>query len=577
MIRRPNLASRLGRWLLGLTIAGLAIGGFLASAARAQEATGDWHGAIATAVGELRVVVKLRSGAGGLEGVVLAPDQSDDPIPLADVKLAGDRLSLAAPSVHGSYAGRWDAARQAWVGEWTQGAVMPLVLERGDLAKGPVVTGLDGRWEGLLGTAERGLHIVFRVRQGAYGAVALLDSPDQLVMGMPLKGLARDGAAVRFEQALIRGSYAGTLSADGQTLTGAWTQNGITQPLNFTRQAAETAALRRPQTPTPPFPYRAVEVAFDSAPGVRLAGTLTLPPGQGPFPAAVLITGSGAQDRDETLLGHKPFAVLADHLTRKGIAVLRYDDRGFAKSTGNFAQATSPDFATDAEAAVGFLRSRPEIDPARIGLIGHSEGGMIAPIAAVKDPKVAYVVLLAGPGVPSLDLMAAQRHAVFVARGANPAVAAKQEAVMAKLDRAVLQAPSPEAARAEARKVLGEALAAQGASPDAAAAQTELMGSKWYRYFIAYDPRPTLAKVRQPILALNGSKDVQVVASQNLPAIREATKGNKDVTVLELPGLNHLFQTAQTGAPGEYLRNEETFSPKALEIVSSWIVARTRR
>jgi pimeloyl-ACP methyl ester carboxylesterase len=472
MIFRPNLSSRLGRWLLGLSIAGLAIGGFVASAARAQEAAGDWHGVLAVPGAELRVGVRLEAGADGkLTGALTSPDQSPRPTPIADAAVTNGKLVFSVPMVRGRYEGRWDAAKDAWVGTWSQLQPLPLVLERGPVPE-----------------------------------------------------------------------------------------------------------LARTQVPAKPYPYRETEVAFDSAPGVKLAGTLTIPPGKGPFPAAVLITGSGAQDRDESLMGHKPFLVLADHLTRHGIAVLRYDDRGFAKSTGRFATATSQDFADDAEAAVAFLRTRPEIDARRIGLVGHSEGGMIAPMVAVKDPKVAYLVMIAGPGAPSRLLMVAQREAILKALGAPPEAIARSQAAFDRATDAVLAAKDPFETKATLAKLADEQLpGADPAMKSMMEAQFAQLATPWYRFFIAYDPGPTLARVRQPILAVNGSKDLQVVASQNLPAIRAATKSNKDVTLVELPGLNHLLQTAGTGAPSEYGKIAETMSPKALETISAWIVAHTRR
>ena len=439
----------------------------LASAAQAQEATGDWHGVLKVGPSELRLGLTVTAGPdGAMTGQLISPDQGGPPIPISEVRGGDGKLSFTAPAVRGRFDGVWDAAQQAWVGSWSQGATLPLTL-----TKGPV------------------------------------------------------------------------------------------------------AVRARRQTPTKPYPYREEEVVFDSAPGVRLAGTLTLPPGKGPFPAVALITGSGAQDRNETMAGHQPFLVLADHITRKGVAVLRVDDRGVGRSTGNFGTATSSDFAVDAEAAAGYLRSRPDIAASKVGLLGHSEGGMIAPMVAAKDAKIAFVVLLAAPGAPTRELMKAQRQAVMTVMGASPEAIARAQALMTKVDDAVLQAKSPEAARTEVTRLLSEA--GGDVPPVAGAMQASMIGTAWYREFIAYDPGPTLAKIRVPVLALNGDKDMQVLAQQNLPALRTALRENHDVTVMALPGLNHLFQTAGTGSPQEYGRLEETFSPAALEIISNWIVART--
>jgi pimeloyl-ACP methyl ester carboxylesterase len=290
-----------------------------------------------------------------------------------------------------------------------------------------------------------------------------------------------------------------------------------------------------------------------------------------------MITGSGAQDRDESLLGHKPFLVIADRLTRSGVAVLRYDDRGFAKSTGDFSKATIADFAIDAEAASVWLRKQPGIDPKRVGLIGHSEGGVIAPMVAVKDPKVAFIVMVAGPGAPLGEVMRAQRAALGPAMGMAPETTAKQQAVVDKMLAAMRGSKDDAEAEARALAVLRENAGGFAGSPEQLPGIAKAFSSSWIRGLMDYDPGPTLAKVRVPILAVNGSKDMQVPAEQNLSAIRKATAKNKDVSVVELPGLNHLLQTAPTGAAGEYADIEETVAPIALDTISNWVVAHTKR
>lgn len=439
----------------------------LAGAARAQEVVGAWHGTLANATAELRLGLEITAKpGGGYEGRMISPDQSPAWLPLDNITLQGGRLVIAGSRVAGRFEGQWDAEHQAWVGQWTQGYQMPLVL---------------------------------------------------------LKG--------------------------------------------------KTEPRLRPQTPKPPFPYRAEDVSFDSAPGVRLAGTLTLPQGKGPFPAAVLLNGSGSQDRDESFMGHKAFMLLADALTRRGVAVLRTDDRGFGKSTGDFNAATGADFVTDAQAALAYLRGRREIDGKQIGLIGHSEGGIIAPLVAVADPQTAFVVLLGAPGVPSRELLAAQREAVGRTAGLPPEAIAQNEATWSRLEQALASAPDLAQGQADAAKVLIDT----GMPADTANATVRQIASPWYKWFIAYDPRPTLAKLQVPVLAMNGEKDVQVLARQNLPAIREALKANPDATVVELPGLNHLFQTAPTGAPVEYARIEETMAPAALNTLADWVATHARR
>jgi pimeloyl-ACP methyl ester carboxylesterase len=308
---------------------------------------------------------------------------------------------------------------------------------------------------------------------------------------------------------------------------------------------------------------------------VTLAGTLTLPQGNGPFPAAILITGSGPQDRDESLMGHRPFAVLADYLTRHGIAVLRYDDRGTARSTGSFEGATTADFATDAAAAYAFLRGRPGIDRNKIGYIGHSEGGMVGPLAAPDSPGLAYMVLLAGPGERTRDLLEAQRRAIGQTMGLSAAELDQAGPLNSRLlEIAAGDLPQAEAEAAMRAVLTDEALAGAGLTP----AQRDLMMARvldpWFRWFLRYDPGPALRALHMPVLALNGSLDRQVLPEANLAGIRAALAGNPDVTITLLPGLNHLFQNARTGGIGEYAEIEETMAPVALQTVADWIRAR---
>jgi pimeloyl-ACP methyl ester carboxylesterase len=435
----------------------------------------------------------------------------------------------------------------------------------------PVIEGLDGDWAGAVTTSTGAtIHLVLHVRTDGRGTIVSLDLPDQVSYGVPLRTLKRDGRKVSFSFP-VGGGFEGVLSADGHTIDGAWSGPNYNGPLVFTSRPVAASAPRRPQAPKPPLPYRVEEVTVDSAPGVKLAGALTLPQGKGPFPAVVMITGAGAQDRDETMLGHKPFAVIADRLTRDGIAVLRMDDRGYARSTGDFDTATDDDFAVDTAADVAFLRKRADIDPARIGLIGHSEGGIVAPKVAARDPKIAFIVLMAGVGAPIAEMDKAERASLLPAVGATPDQIRRIQLI---LDHCVIaMRGSKDQAEAHARALA--VIKAEGGDLIRSDAQAEVIATRyssaWTRGLMDYDPRPTLAKVKCPILALNGSKDVQVLPEQNLSAIRQATKGNPDVTIVELPGLNHLFQTAGTGAVGEYAEIEETIAPIALDTMSAWI------
>jgi pimeloyl-ACP methyl ester carboxylesterase len=430
---------------------------------------------------------------------------------------------------------------------------------------------LEGDWDGKLDAGGLTLRIVLHVHSQGGEIVTTVDSPDQNANGLAAKvTLAGDHVSFTAQGAL--GGFEGELGTDGASLAGQWSG----APLAFVRRAAGAAApvVRRPQTPLKPYPYREDLVAYDNpAAHIQLAGTLTLPQGRGPFPAAVLIAGSGAHTRDETVFGHAIFLVLADHLTRHGIAVLRYDKRGLGESRGDFATATSRDFASDVEAGAVYLRTRPEIDPRRIGLIGHSEGGLIAPMVAEQYPSVAFLVLMAGSGVPGDQIIMAQSHAIAAARGVPEPALAAQAAVERKFLDAVMAAKDQPAAQAAAEAVLKAAGMPDGAS----AAQSKAAASDWYRFFLAYDPAPALRRLRLPVLALVGSKDLQVPPDLNLPALREALKSDPAAEVRELPGLNHLFQTARTGSSSEYGEIEETLAPVALDAVTDWIQAHVGR
>ncbi|NKB89036.1 MAG: alpha/beta fold hydrolase [Acidobacteria bacterium] len=345
----------------------------------------------------------------------------------------------------------------------------------------------------------------------------------------------------------------------------------------------EDTGPARPQTPQPPFPYSARDVTYTNPiDNNTLAGTLTVPPGDGRHPAAILITGSGSQDRDETLFNHKPFWVIADHLSRQGIAVLRVDDRGIGGSDGARADITSADFAGDVAAGVAFLREQSDIDPDQIGLIGHSEGGLIAPIVASDDPRLAFLVLLAGTGVDGREVLALQNDLLLRAAGASEAYIEAQISRQQPLWDAMAEGADEEIIDALLTALLEHQLqGVTGAARDQAwesawGPAKRQATSPWFQYFLNTDPATFLEQVAAPVLALNGTLDLQVDAEQNLVPIEAALArgGNDDVTVRRLDRLNHLFQTATTGAVAEYGTIEETFAPEALELMTAWILAR---
>ena len=426
-------------------------------------------------------------------------------------------------------------------------------------------SGIDGSWLGTLDTGAK-LRLELRLTTTDGVLKATLISLDQGSAQIPAAATL-NGAAIKLDMASVGAKLEGTFDKDLTRIDSTFTQGGVSFPLVLARQKGTSAALdppRRPQNPIKPYPYKEEDVAYPNpaADAIKFAATLTIPSGAGPFPAVFLITGSGPQDRDETLRDHKPFLVLSDYLTRQGIVVLRADDRGVGKSEGTFAGATTADFATDAEAALAYLKTRPEVDHRKTGLIGHSEGGIIAPLVASRNQDVAFIVMLAGSGVPGDQIIMAQTEAINRASGLPP----ERVAAAMKQERAVLDVVLHEKddAVAQAR------LKGQFSLPDSGVKQ---LTAAWYRYFLEYDPTLALRKVKCPVLALNGEKDVQVPPRLNLPAIRAALDqgGNKHYEIVELPGLNHLFQTAKTGAVSEYSEIEETMSPSALEKIAAFI------
>ena len=441
-----------------------------------------------------------------------------------------------------------------------------------------------GSWNGRLEAVS--LTVVFHIASTPEtGLTATMDSPDQGAKGIPVGVVTFVDSVLRMAVPAIGGEFEGRLGGDGR-IQGEWRQGGGRLPLVLERGAA--AAPRRPQEPDAPLPYDEEEIDFSNdAAGVRLAGTFTRPRPGGPHPAVVLITGSGPQDRNETLLGHKPFLVLADHLTRQGIAVLRYDDRGIGGSTGEFGTATSRDFADDALAAVAALRKRGDVDASRIGLVGHSEGGLIAPLAARNSEDVAFIVMLAGPGVPGEDILYEQARLISRASGAPERLIELNTRAQQRLFEVVKTTADTAESRPRVRAVLAamlDSLSTEergammvGNDPSAfVEAQAAQVTSPWFRWFLRHNPAEDLRHVTVPVLALYGELDLQVPPGQNAPVVTGALvdAGNQDVTVEVLPRLNHLFQTATTGAPSEYGTIEETFSPVALEYIASWILER---
>lgn len=445
--------------------------------------------------------------------------------------------------------------------------------------------GIEGIWLGTLDANGIKLRLVLKVSKGPDGKFwGKMDSIDQGANDLPIDTLSYEAGRLRFEMKAINASFEGLMSKDGTEISGEFKQGG-TLPLVFKR-TDKIPTLNRPQEPQKPYPYDEEEVVYENKrDGIKIAGTLTRPRASAPFPAVLLITGSGAQDRNETLMGHRPFLVLADYLTRKGIAVLRVDDRGVGGTSPGTPNDTDENYAADALAGVEFLKTRKEINPKQIGLVGHSEGGMIAPMAAAQSKDVAFIVMIAGLGVKGDQLILSQNELLSKAGGLTEEARAQSRVLFTRIfvilkeeKTGAVAAKKIQAALAETLgKMTEEQKQAFGPIKAVVDAQTAMYVTPWFRYFLNYDPRPVLMKVKCPVLAINGERDLQVAPDENLAGIGDALKagGNTDYTVVKLPALNHLLQTSKTGAISEYQTIEETIAPKALETIADWILKRT--
>ena len=440
-----------------------------------------------------------------------------------------------------------------------------------------------GPWMGKLnvGTIQLRLGINLSV-DNAGKITALLDSPDQNSFGIKTDSTVISGDNITVKASKLMASYVGTMTPGDSVINGKWTQGAQTFDLNL-KKALTPVVLKRPQDPKPPFPYKSEEVTFhNEKANIDLAGTLTIPEGKGPFPAVILVTGSGPQDRDEALMGHKPFLVIADYLSRNGIAVLRYDDRGVANSKGTFATGTTFDFADDAEAGLTWLKKQPLIDVKKVGLAGHSEGGLIAPIVASRNNNVNFIILIAGPGVSGKDILIAQSTLISEKSGIKPEEIEKTSKLNKAIYEAVMNEKDNTIALANAKKIMADAINKENSlSETEKAAQINTIEAKitpllspWFRTFMELDPKQYLLKTKCPVLALNGTKDLQVPYQVDLEAIDKYLKqaGNKNYTIMKIEGVNHLFQHADTGLPTEYGTIEETFAPEALKAMSDFIL-----
>lgn len=451
---------------------------------------------------------------------------------------------------------------------------------------------IEGDWFGYIPTQNANLKLVFHIdaipveRQENEGVFkGSMDSPDYGTFGLNLNGVTVNENKVIFDLNIFKIWFEGKLCST-DSLVGTFKQGDIVFPLTLRKSSAPLPrSPNRPQEPKGPFPYKSKEIKFKNhEQDIELAGTLTLPEGNGPFPAVVLVSSSGAQNRNEEIMSHKPFWVIADYLTRNGIAVLRYDDRGVGESSGDFTKATTADFAFDAQAAVQYLKDHRKIIPSKIGIIGHSEGGMIASMVASADPDIHFIVMLASPGIPIDQMLLQQNEHAQVLSGVNPQEIAIRTELLRKFYDVLLNEPDDTKAKASIEAII---VKHQESMPKEIADQIKkeipetmaILLSPWFKYFIQCNPQSFLKQVKCPVLAMNGSKDSQVIPIENLNGIRQSLldAGNQQIYTYIMPSLNHMMQYCDTGALSEYVKIEETISPEILQIVSDWIKIQTSK
>ncbi|MFN3596622.1 MAG: alpha/beta hydrolase family protein [Rubricoccaceae bacterium] len=586
-------SARLSVSLLALLLAAPAV-----AQAPGSAFVGTWEGRLVLGPAALRVVFHVDDGPDGLRVSGDSPDQGAYGIAGAETAVSGDTLRFALPSVMARVTLVRDAPEAATATLVQGGQALPSfrVTRRAAGAAAPAepaaaLAPYVGFWEGELALGANTLTLVMRLAPGPHPDTlrASLDVPAQGGFDLPTAGgTLGPEARLVVRMPLIGARFDGRL-AGMDVLEGRFEQGGASLPLTLGRvtqaraDAYRTEAPPRPQTPQAPFPYAEEEVRIASAPGVVLAGTLTRPEGAGPFPGVVLVTGSGPQDRDQTIFGHRPFAVIADHLTRAGFAVLRYDDRGTAASTGDFAAATLDDLTADAAAALAWLAARPDVT--RVGVLGHSEGGYVALRLAARGAP-SFAVSLAGPAVAGAAVYAEQHRLLARAAGVSEAGAdAYGRAVAALAARVTAPLPGADEAaqRATAEAAFREALAAVPEADrallglsDGSPVPDQLLDfvfAPGVRSFLAYDPASDLAALGVPMLAVYGSRDLQVPAAQSVPVMRTALAGTPGAGVLVFDEANHLFQEAQTGSVDEYRQIQETIMPAVLQAVERWLRA----
>lgn len=429
-----------------------------------------------------------------------------------------------------------------------------------------------GSWKGLLDLGQAKLNIVFNISSDEnHKWSCTMDSPDQGAKGIPAEIIINEDRLLTIEVRTLKLTYTGLLKDD--KIEGTFSQGGFSKPLSL--QKTITPRTNRPQTPQPPYPYTTEEVTFTNPDdGAILSGTITIPTSKTDnehnLKAVVMITGSGQQNRDEELFGHKPFLVIADFLARQGIATLRYDDRGIGKSTGNISNATTLTFKNDALSAISFLRNNKNFK--QIGTLGHSEGGCIAFMIAAEG-KCDFAISLASTAVRGDSLLVEQNRTILMQSGLSKETVDNYCRALQNIFENVID----NGVQPESRKFVDDLLTKDvslNSLPDNLKNNLYNVNksiSAWLKYFISYSPNKDISQIKCPVFAANGANDTQVSAKINLEAISKALPINNNNIIKTYPGLNHLFQHCTTGNVNEYGNIEETISPELLTDIVTWI------
>ncbi|MBL4941823.1 MAG: alpha/beta fold hydrolase [Colwellia sp.] len=540
---------------------------------------GTWQGEMSVGGNKIPLIFHISLNNDNQPKAVMdSPAQGAKDIPVKKVSVDGNKVTLEVAVANATFEGMLEKNSTMIKGNWQQsGQTFPLILVK-------MSDDITGLWRGKLQGASTELSI--EISMNSKNETIAFLSPNGGISKVVVAALKTKQGQLSFEVPAEGVSYMGRYNKEAGHISGTFSQGEREFTLNFLKVVGEEAKqvkLNRPQHPVKPYRYNVKEVIFQNKQaGIELAGTLTTPKGTDSYPAVVLISGSGPQDRDQTFMGHKTFLVLADHLTKSGIAVLRFDDRGFAKSTGDFASASSVDFASDVNAAVQFLKQQANIDKTNIGLIGHSEGGLIAPMVASQSKDIAFITLMAGPGISGNEIAIAQIKTILSVNGLSEPAAEAGSNITRQLNLTVKhnkQAKNlasqltttyqqawlalPKDIQAELKQVGGGKISQ---------ARINSLSSPWSRYFLSHQPKEYIAKLLIPVMALHGNKDVQMSASTNLQAIKQALKPSKHNLIIEMAGLNHLFQTANTGFMSEYATLSETIAPEVLKKITQWIL-----